>query len=337
MGIDGEAKLQGLRMSIAFRSFRFLSFCLIVLQTLTESSRIWAQTVGPALQSNSPVSADDQKRTLGELMRQMRWVEAAPIAQALVQTYPDDPNWHYLLGVARWRLEDPIAAIQALREAENRGMDTPPLHKALGLAYYSINQFILFEMQMDKASKLAPLDFEPIYSLGRYRESILNDYSGALKFFEQATLLKPDHSKSVYYKGHCQEMLDMWPEALGTFQSAIVLVEKNRERFSLPYQGMARLLLETKTAQALVFARKAVELEPNLDSNHSTLARIYELEGKLPEAEQQLQIAVRLSPNKPGNHYVLSKLYRSLGRTEDAQAQLQTFQKLKATYDESPQ
>ena len=170
-------------------------------------------------------------------MRQTRWVEAAPIAQALVQTYPDDPNWRYLLGVTRWRLEDPIAAIQALREAENRGMDTSPLHKALGLAYYSINQFILFEMQMDKASKLAPLDFEPIYSLGRYRESILNDYSGALKFFERATLLKPDHSKSVYYKGHCQEMLDMWPEALGTFQSAIVLVERTARASAYRIRG----------------------------------------------------------------------------------------------------
>jgi tetratricopeptide (TPR) repeat protein len=323
-------------MNMAFRSFRLLSFGLIVLQTLTPC-RIWAQIGNPALQSDSPASADDQKRILGKLMRQARWAEAAAVAQVLAQTYPHDPNWPYWQGMARWRLEDPIAAIQALREAENRGMDTPPLHKTLGLAYYSINQFILFEMQMEKASKLDPLDFEPLYSLGRYRESILNDYSGALKLFEQATQLKPDHSKSLYYKGHCQEMLDMWAEALGTFQGAIVLVEKNRESFSLPYQGMARLLLETKTAQALVFAQKAVELEPNLDSNHSTLGRIYELEAKLPEAEGQLQIAVRLSPNKPGNHYVLSRLYRSLGRMEDAQAQLQTFQTLKATYDESPQ
>jgi tetratricopeptide (TPR) repeat protein len=331
------ARLGGLRTKMAFRSFRLLSFGLIVLQTLTFSCRVWAQISGPPLQPNSAPSAVDQKRVLGELMRQARWAEAAPAAQALAQTYPHDPNWAYWLGVARWRLEDPIGAIQALREAETRGMDTPPFHKMLGFAYYSINQFILFEMQMEKASKLDPLDFEPIYSLGRYRESVLNDYSGALKFFERATQLKPDHSKSVYYKGHCQEMLDMWAEALGTFQSAIVLVEKNRESFSLPYQGMARLLRESKTAQALVFAQKAVELEPNLDSNHSTLARVYELQGKLPEAEQELQIAVRLSPNKPGNHYVLSRLYRSLGRMEDAQTQLQTFQKLKAIYDESPQ
>jgi tetratricopeptide (TPR) repeat protein len=321
---------------MAFRSLRLFSFCLIVLQTSASSPRIWAQVRGPALQSNSPAPADDQKRILGELLRQARWAEAAPVAQSLTQTYPDDPNWPYWLGVARWRLEDPIGTIQALREAEHRGMDTAPLHKMLGLAYYTINQFILFEMQMEKASKLDPLDYEPIYSLGRYRESILNDYSGALKFYERATQLKPDHSKSVYYKGHCQEMLDMWAEALGTFQSAIVLVEKNRESFSLPYQGMARLLLESKIAQALAFAQKAVELEPNLDSNRSTLARVYELQGKLAEAEQELQAAVRLSPNKPGNHYVLSRLYRSLGRMEDAQAQLQTFQKFKATYDESP-
>jgi tetratricopeptide (TPR) repeat protein len=324
-------------MSIAFRSFRFLSICVIALDTLTLSPRIWPQIGGPPLPSNSGASADDQKRRLGELIRQARWAEAAPVAQALAQAYPHDPNWPYWLGVARWRLEDRIAAVQAFRESETRGMDTPPLHKALGLAYYNINQFILFAMEMEKARKLDPLDYEPIYSLGRYRESILNDYAGALKFFDQSAQLKPDHSKSVYYKGHCQEMLDMWPDALASFQIAIDLVEKNRESFSLPYQGMARLLLETRTAEAVVFAQKAVALEPNMDSNHSTLARAYELQGKLPEAEQELQIAVRLNPNKPANHYVLSRLCRSLGRMQDAQAQLLTFQKLKATYDESPQ
>lgn len=143
-------------------------------------------------------------------------------------------------------------------------MDTAPLRKILGLAYYSINQLMLFEMQMEKASNLDPLDYEPIYSLGRYRESALSDYAGALKMFERAVQLKPDHSKSVYYMGHCQEMLDLRKEAIDTFQTAIVLIEKNRESFSLPYQGIARLLLETDTPQALRFAKKAVELEPRV-------------------------------------------------------------------------
>src|SRR5205085_1718365 len=107
----------------------------------------------------------------------------------------------------------PIGAIQALRSAERLGMDTTPLHKMLGLAYYSINQFILFEAQMEKAMKLDPLDDAPVYSLGRYRESVLNDYSGALQLFERAVHLRPDHSKNLYYKGHCEEMMDLRSEA----------------------------------------------------------------------------------------------------------------------------
>jgi tetratricopeptide (TPR) repeat protein len=318
---------------MAFPSLRWFCFCMIPLETLVPSGRVRAQICGPALPANSSTSAADQKRLLGELVRQTKWGEAAPVAQALAEAYPNDPNWPYWLGTARWRLEDPIGAIRALRSAETLGMDTAPLHKMLGLAYYSINQFILFKAQMERASQLDPLDNEPIYSLGRYRESLLNDYSGALKLFERSVQLKPDHSKSVYYKGHCQEMLDLRAEALDTFQKAVALVDKNRETFSLPYQGMARLLLENDPAQALTFARKAVELEPDLDSGHATLARTYELQGRLWDAEQEFQIVVRLNPNNPTNHYILSRFYMRLGQQDAAQAQLETFRKLRAVYE----
>src|SRR5882724_6983268 len=113
-----SVRLGGLRTKMAFRFFRLFSFGLIVLQTLAPSCRISAQAGGPPLQSNSTPSSVDQKRVLGESMRQARWAEAAPVAQALAQTYPHDPNWPYWLGVARWRLEDPVGAIQALREAQ---------------------------------------------------------------------------------------------------------------------------------------------------------------------------------------------------------------------------
>src|SRR5207302_7002682 len=128
------------------------------------------------------------------------------------------------------------------------------------------------------------------------------------------------------------EMMDLRSEARAVFQKAIALVEKNHETFSLPYQGMARLLLDSEPGQALVFARKAVELEPDLDSNHAILARVYESEGRLSDATQELQILVRLNPNKASSHYILSRLYRNLGQRQAAQTQFETFQKLRAIY-----
>jgi tetratricopeptide (TPR) repeat protein len=177
-----------------------------------------------------------------------------------------------------------------------------------------------------------PLNYEPLYSLGRYYESTRNDFAGALDFFDKAIQLEPHHSKSVYYQGYCLEMLGRRDEARGTYEKAIEVVEKNRETFSLPYQGMARLLLDLDAGRALHFARKAVELEPNLDSNHSELARVYERLGKLIDAIREVQAAVRLSPNKSSQHYILSRLYNRLGNPQAAQAELQIFQKVNAIY-----
>jgi Tfp pilus assembly protein PilF len=121
-------------------------------------------------------------------------------------------------------------------------------------------------------------------------------------------------------------------DAQNAFETAIKLEEGRGERFSLPYQGMAQSLLETDPNQALEFARKAIELEPNLESNHLAMAKVYERLGKLSEAEAELQTAIQLDPSDASARFVSFRVYTRLGKHQAAQAELEAFKKVNQLY-----
>lgn len=267
-----------------------------------------------------------------DLVDLKRWGDIIPLAEQLIQKDPNKPAPRYWLGAARLQLEDSVGAIQSLRSAEKLGLDTASLHKVLGLAYYDLHQFLLFEQQMERAIELDPGDYEPRYFLGRYYEGIQNDCGRAMEFFDKAVQLEPEDAKTVYQRGNCQEMMAQHEKALGDYQEAIRLVENTQERFSLPYSGMARLLLERDTERAVELAQKAVELEPQSHLNYLILAQGNERLGRVSKAIEALEKAARLKPTNSSIHYRLYRLYRSLRDGQAAQRALEMFQKLNAVY-----
>lgn len=296
-------------------------------------------------QSTPPIEIDDAAsgagsppaRTLSvsrlsELVNKGQWSGAAELAQEFAQEEPGDAAVRYYLGLALVHLHDSIGAIKALRNAERQGMDTAYLHQALGIAYYNMHQFILFQQQMEKSIALAPADYKPYYYLGHYLESVRNDFPGGRECFVKATRLNPAHTASWYYEGYCLELSGKRTEARTAYDTAIKSMEGGDERFSLPYQGIARLLLDAAPAQALEFAHKAVELEPDLDSNHVIIAKIYERLGRLSEAAEELQTAERLDPNNASPRFMLARIYSQAGNRKAAEAELEAFKRINQIY-----
>ncbi len=140
--------------------------------------------------------------------------------------------------------------------------------------------------------------------------------------------------KSIYYRGYCEEMMNLRSDAQADYLRAITLAEASHQSFSLPYQGMADVLLRTNLGQAARYAQKAVELGPQLDSNHFILAKVEEKQGKLSEAAEQLQECARLNSTKASYHYMLFRLYMRMGKNASAQSELKLFNKLTATYSD---
>lgn len=311
---------------------RLIFVTCYALSPAVQSSPLTGRLQIPALQPQQRAATEHSEAGIQELVRQKRWKAVAELAEQLTLKNPNDSTDYYWLGIARFQLGNHVGAVQALRCAEKLGVNSAVLHEALGLAYYSLNQFFLFEQQMAGASELAPHDPRPAYYLGLYYLTVRSDVAKALKYFEDATRLRPEDAKSGYEKGKCLEDMGRPNEARQSYADAIRLVEKQGMAYGWPFQGMARLLLADNPQQALGFAKKAVETEPRESSNHLILAQAYQRLGNVSEAIHEAQTAAEKNPTGSAPRYLLFKLYQQTGDHQAANAELKTFEKLKALY-----
>jgi tetratricopeptide (TPR) repeat protein len=266
------------------------------------------------------------------LIQKKQWNEVVTLEEENFRKDPSNVSSVYWLGVARLQLRNFIGATQALRSAQRDALNTASLHLELGHAYYGLNQFVLFQQQMELASSLEPGNADPKYFVGLYRLTVLSDVSGALALFREATSLQPGDWKSLYQLGHCLELNGQRDEARQAYLRDIQLIEENHQEFGWPYQGMARLLIEENPEEALRFARKAVETEPGEYLNHFVLAKVQEKLGKQQDAIAEARAAVDQNPTDASLRYFLFRLYRSTGNVTSAKSELTTFEKLNEVY-----
>lgn len=269
---------------------------------------------------------------ISRLVSQKRWPAVVEAARHTIESHPGDADAFYWLGTAQLQLHNALDAVRALRSAQKLGLDTPLLHESLGLAYYDLHQFTLFEQQMHQVGQEDPKDFRPDYYLGLYQLTIKSDAAGALTYFDRATQLQPGDWKSLYEEGNCLEKLTRFADAKTYYQRAIASVEAGHQPFGWPYQGMARLLLESDPHRALEYAAEAVQAEPNEYSNHLILARVYQRLGLPVEAKTEAEAATALSPSDASAHYLLFILLRDSGARRAAEAELETFKKINEVY-----
>jgi tetratricopeptide (TPR) repeat protein len=287
-----------------------------------------------AAQSTAEVSfaADPEAKEISQLVSEKRWPDVVEAAHHLIGSHPGDAAAFYWLGTAQLQLHNGVDAVRALRSAQKLGLDTPLLHESLGLAYYDLHQFTLFAQQMREVGEKDPTDFRPDYYLGLYRLTIKSDAAGALTYFDRATQLQPDDWKSLYEDGNCLEKLTRFAEAKSYYQRAISSLEAGHQPFGWPYQGMARLLVESDPHQALEFAARAVQAEPNEYSNHLIVAKVYQRLDRPAEAIREAQAATTLSPSDASAHYLLFILLRDSGERRSAEAELETLKKINEVY-----
>jgi Flp pilus assembly protein TadD len=269
---------------------------------------------------------------ISQFVRQKQWTELSAMTEKEVSNSQTDASTYYWLGFARFQIHDPIGAIRSLRTAEKLGINDASLHETLGLAYYDLNQYVLFEKQMKIASILDPKDYAPKYLVGIYLLSAKSDVNGALAQFSEALSLSPNDSKILYEEGYCLELLGDSAKAREFYLRSIGAAEANRKLFGWPYEGMARLLLNGDPKRALPFALKAVELEPNEYSHHLTLAKVYSESANLTGAIAEAKSAEALNPNYAPIRYVLFRLYRRSGDLRNAEGELQIFHKLNEVF-----
>jgi len=316
-------------MASRLRAYRGL---ILLALTIFCVHRGFAQSAAHDSQELHLIAPVNSYPQIDTLVREKKWKDLVAVAAELHRTDPDNPTVLYWLGTAHLQQREPTEAVPAFRSAEKLNLNTALLHEGLGLAYYDLNQFGLFEEQMKKAAAADARDSKPDYYMGLYRWSIRSDAEGALEYFEKAIQLSPNDWKSIYQSGNCLEQLGRLDEARSRYEKSIALLDTSGSPFGWPYQGLARLTVDTDAPRALELAKKAVALEPDEPSNRLQLALIYDRMGKLPEAIKEAETAAEKNPNDSKTSYALYKLYRQAGDPR-AKSELQTFERTKQLYD----
>jgi tetratricopeptide (TPR) repeat protein len=302
---------------------------LVAFRTVAVLMGVDAVLSGASLEG----TGDDPGVRIASLAARKDWGGVASAAGAWVREKPRDAMAYYWLGVALWQGDDKTGSVQALRRAKGLGLHTAFLYKSLGLAYHSMNQFILFRLQMEKAAELDPKDPQPHFQIGRYLESVPHDYAEALEHFRKAVILDPGDGKSAAYRAYCLEMLGRSDQARKGYETSVRLLEARGDKFSWPYYRLAQMMLVANNApQSLLWARRAVALEPDAAINRYLLGKLHLQMNHRGQALEELRAAVRLDPKSTAVRYLLARIYSVLGREEDSRAEREMFSRLKLAY-----
>jgi TolB-like protein/DNA-binding winged helix-turn-helix (wHTH) protein len=146
-------------------------------------------------------------------------------------------------------------------------------------------------------------------------------YRLAREAVERALALNPNLAEAHSQMGRIKQQIDFdWTGADASYQRAVELEPGNSETvllaaFSVAYLG--------RLDEALQLTRRAVDLDP---LNARSWAGIGEIEfraGKLDEAEADLKKAYKLRPDNSLSSFFLSEIYVMQGRPLDALAEIQ--------------
>lgn len=256
---------------------------------------------------------------------------------------------NYLLG-----LKKPKAAEEAYRAAIALDPGNPQGHLGLGGALAAQGRPDLALAEYEAAAKLAPTDPKFTHALARFYAS-QGKFDPALAALQKTITMAPDFlaahidrgdlylakndleqaaaayragAKAVknpaiaYFKlGTVLEGQQRWAEAEQAYLDAV----KSDPMMYGAYNNLAFMAAVRKEHldQALVWARKAVELAPKVTTLQDTLGWVYRARGELGPAAQALEKAVADNPGKASFRYHLGVVYAEQGKKKEAVAALQ--------------
>jgi TolB-like protein/DNA-binding winged helix-turn-helix (wHTH) protein/tetratricopeptide (TPR) repeat protein len=133
-----------------------------------------------------------------------------------------------------------------------------------------------------------------------------------------------------------------WKKSCKYFEQAIQL----DPQYAAAYAGLADSYTAMNTtgmevpaeeridpAQALVMAKKAIELDDTEAEGHAALGNIFLNNWQWPEAHEQFKTAVSLRPSDPQMHLRLANYYRAVGKLREAIEETQQAKRLDPSAD----
>jgi putative PEP-CTERM system TPR-repeat lipoprotein len=158
----------------------------------------------------------------------------------------------------------------------------------------------------------------------------LDDDSGAIKLLESWLKDHPEDEGISFALADVYEKSNQPDRAIKQYEKMLEL----NEHQELALNNLAWHLRETQSDRALVYARRAVELNPKSANAQDTLAMVLLEKGMYPEAERAIERALKEAPQNPSIRYHSALIARAQGQTKEAITLLTELGQLQQTFPE---
>jgi len=153
------------------------------------------------------------------------------------------------------------------------------------------------------------------------------DYTRAESTFERILKADPTVAKAHYFAGQAYLRAERWDEAAREFQAELALHPSDVDaKFNL---GFVYLQL-SRPADAEKLFQEVIEAQPEHANAQYEYGKILMDHSDVRGAITHLEIAARLKPNTDYVHYQLQAAYRKEGRIADADRELEIYRQIKA-------
>ncbi|MEO5823732.1 MAG: tetratricopeptide repeat protein, partial [Vicinamibacteraceae bacterium] len=261
-------------------------------------------------------------------IRDSRFAEAEPIAAEYTRTRPTSPWGWYALGYSQFAQQKIGDAIKSLAKSLELDVRNPEAHKILGRTMMLIGRFDAARVEFEQGLRATPDSAELHYNLGKL-SSIQDDWPAAKTSLEAAVRIDAGYLEALEALGFAREALGDDAGAVAAYTKAVALNDERKGTFAAAHVSLSAYYNRTdRPDQALVFAKRALELDPKSDRGWFQKARADERQGRLEEAVIALNQAIAYNSRASSYYYVLAGVCRRLGWTDDSQEALKTFKRL---------
>jgi tetratricopeptide (TPR) repeat protein len=255
---------------------------------------------------------------------------------AYLKDHPDSSRAYYDLGYVQFRTHNIGPSIKDLSKALELNPKNAEAHKVLALSCSIIGRYDLAEVELMEAARLKPGSAEIHYFLARtyYTRAV---YPLAKTEFETAIRLNPSYIKAYSNLGITMEALGNTDAALKNYTTAIELEDRRKQKSEWPYIYLSAFYNRQKNAaEALAYARKAVEINSASDTAYFEMAKAYRTQKQLQKAVDAARSAIAINPQFPDYYYVVGLVLRELGNQQESEEALAKYAKLQQHSNAAP-
>lgn len=259
---------------------------------------------------------------------------AADAYRAAIAIAPKHAGAHHGLGVSLGQVGKVDEAVAALEKAAALAPDNPLPVQALGKLYQHQNHSAKALSAYDRALASQP-DFVPaligkgdIY-LGE------RNFDAALAEYDKAVSVAPEFDEVLLKRAMTLQALERTTEARAAYLAAL----GRNPKLGIAYNNLAWLAsIEKKDLdKAESWARKAVDLAPQVAAFQDTLGWVLHLRGKTTDAHRVLTKAAAMEPRSTDTYVRLGQICEALGKVDEARVAYTAALALDAAHDDARQ